>query len=356
MSGLLLVRWFQVRRMAVRWAAAFLAVCCAAAVSGCEVDQREPADGSLVIYSGRSAAVMRPIINEFEHLTGIKVTIRYGESADLARDIVKSGSNSPADIFLSDETASLVTLSKHGALSELPPQVRDKAPPSYRGPSNDWVGITGRVAVVVYNSTMVSEAEVPTGLEQLSTERWRGKVAIASGSNAMKGMVAGLWSTRGSAEASATLKLLADNNPVVAKNDQAVIADVMAGRAALGVVQQSSWLRNRQMDDLLRPSVGARYFARGDAGGAPNICGEAILKKAKGDKDARHFAGLLLSVEKQRYFADRKREHPLAREARTPAYFPALQELGVAHIDSAKLPDIDELSEAMRASGLPGPT
>ena len=69
--------------------------------------------GSLTIYSGRQEPLVGPLFAQFEAETGIKVNVRYGDTAELAATILEEGRNSPADIFFAKTPA-------HLALSRTP--------------------------------------------------------------------------------------------------------------------------------------------------------------------------------------------------------------------------------------------
>ena len=74
-------------------------------VTGCSSSTNEQATevSELTIYSGRSEEFIAPFFANWQESTGIKLNVRYGDSAELSAQILEEGNNSPADLFLSQD-------------------------------------------------------------------------------------------------------------------------------------------------------------------------------------------------------------------------------------------------------------
>lgn len=72
---------------------------------------------TLTLYSGRNEKLMSPILEEFTKDTGIKLAIRYGDTAEMAATILEEGDNSPADVFLAQDAGALGALAAEERLT-----------------------------------------------------------------------------------------------------------------------------------------------------------------------------------------------------------------------------------------------
>jgi iron(III) transport system substrate-binding protein len=101
-----------------------------------EVPVEVPSDpGTLVVYSGRSEALVGPIITQFSEATGIEVNVRYGSTSEIAAILLEEGESSPADIFFAQDPGGLGAVAEAGLFAPLSDEVLSKVPERFRSPA-----------------------------------------------------------------------------------------------------------------------------------------------------------------------------------------------------------------------------
>jgi iron(III) transport system substrate-binding protein len=195
-------------------------------------------EGTLTIYSGRNRDLVHPILEQFSKDTGIKIRVRYGDSAELAATILEEGDNSPADVFFSQDAGALGALADHNRLQALPESALNRVPATYRSRAGLWVGVSARSRVVAYNTEFVREQDIPASVLGLTDSKWRGRVGWAPTNASFQAFVTALRQARGEAEAREWLLAMKNNGTRVYPNNIAIVQAVAAHEIDLGLGPQ----------------------------------------------------------------------------------------------------------------------
>jgi iron(III) transport system substrate-binding protein len=188
----------------------------------------------LTIYSGRSEEFIAPFFARWEKESGIKLNIRYGDSAELAAQILEEGKNSPADLFLSQDAGSLGALSIAGLLSQLPDSVGSEIESQYIGENRAWVGVTGRARVFAYRPGAVDP--LPTSVAELSSAQFKGRVGIAPSNSSFQAFVTALISKKGEKFAEKWLAGMKANDAKIYLKNSEIVEAIDKGEIDLGLV------------------------------------------------------------------------------------------------------------------------
>src|SRR5918994_6691102 len=170
-------------------------------------------DDKLVVYGGRGGGLGEPLFERFEEETGIDVEVRYGDSAELAATIAEEGENSPADVFFAQDPGSLGAVAQEDLLAELSDDALDRVDERYRDPEGRWVGTSGRVRVIAYNTDELSEDEVPDSVLDLTDSKWKGKIGFPPTNASFQAFVTTLRLTAGEERTREWLEGLKANDP-----------------------------------------------------------------------------------------------------------------------------------------------
>lgn len=311
-------------------------------------------DGAdLVIYSGRTQDLIEPLIERFERETGLDVEVRYpGDSAVAALQIAEEGDRGP-DLFISQSPGAMGYLDSLGLLSDLAASAIGAVPERFRAADGHWVGTSGRVRVLVYNTNAVDPASLPGSVFDLVDEAYRGRVGVAPTNPSFIDFVSALRELEGDDATEAWLRGLAGNDARTYKSNDAILAAVARGEIDLGLVNHYYNERAKQ-EDPGQPTEN-HLFDAGDPGSLILITTVGRLASGDDHRDTvDRFVAFLLSEESQQYFARETFEYPLV-EGVPPAVedLPPLADIAAPPIDLARLgDDFEATGDLIRDSGL----
>lgn len=328
-----------------------LAVLLLAAACGDDDTASSEGAGSITVYSGRDADLIEPLLDAFTAATGIDVDAKYEGSADLALLIQTEGDNSPADVFISQSPGALGLLAGEDRLATLDESLTGLVDPGFAASDDSWVGITGRVRVIVYNADLVDEADLPTSILDLTDPIYNGQVGVAPSNGSFQDFVTAMRSELGD---EATLEWLAgmaaNNSPNYPKNSPIVDA-VGRGEIPMGLVNHYYNLRALEADPSL-PSAN-HFLATDDLGSLVIVTGGAVLASSDAPDEAQQLLEFLLSADAQATFAAETQEYPLLDGVAAPDGLPSLDGYAADTIDYDLLGEgLTGTLELIRESGI----
>ena len=352
-------------RALTRSAAAMLATVLAAAMLGAGCGSDDSSDGSsqkstggsdkkLVVYSGREEELVAPLYKQFEQDTGIELEVRYAESPELAATLKEEGAASKADVFYGQDAGALGSV--EDLLAPAPASALAAVPPRFQDTDRKWIGVTGRVRVLAWNTEELEESELPTSVLDITAAEWKGKVGVAPTNASFQAFVTGLRLELGEERAEEFLKKLAANEPKIYQKNSQIAEAVSSGEVPVGLVNHY-YLYELRAKDPDAP-VANHFFAAGDAGNMINVSAVGIIEGGEHRAEAETFVEYLLD-EGQRYFADEaeEREYPLAtgavKDNERFKELPALESIKGPDVDLSELgTELDASVQMIRKSGL----
>jgi iron(III) transport system substrate-binding protein len=313
------------------------------------VRDRDP--GSLVIYSGRSESLVGPIIEQFEEVTGINVAVKYGSTGEIAATILEEGQNSPADVFFAQDPGGLGEVANAGMFETLPTGITEKVPTWARSPESQWVGISGRGRVVVYNTDNLTEDQIPTSMEDFTKPDWKGRIGWAPTNGSFQAMVTAMRVVWGEDKTREWLLGIQANEPKVYPKNTPTVAAAAAGEVDVGFVNH--YYLHRFLAEQGEDFPARNYHVTGGGpGGIVLVAGGGILKTAENKDNAERFFNFMLSRVVQQYFSGQTYEYPLVDGVNTNRILTPLEEINNPDIDMASLDDLAGTQTLLRDLGI----
>jgi iron(III) transport system substrate-binding protein len=306
--------------------------------------------GTLTIYSGRSEELVGPLIERFKTETGLDVQVNYAGTTDLAATILEEGDASPADVFFAQDAGALGAVAAEGRLAALPQASLDRVDERFRADDGNWMGVSGRARVVVYDTRELTEAELPTTIDAFTDPVWKGRIGWAPTNASLQTFVTAYRLMKGEDAAKAFVEGIVANEPKVYDGNDAVLAAVAAGEIEVGFVNHYYLMRQLKEQGDSFP-VRNHFLDGGDPGALVNVAGAGILTTAKNPAAAQAFIDFLLSDESQTYFATETSEYPLIEGVPADAGLPTLAELQSPDIDLSDLADLEGTLKLLQDAG-----
>ncbi len=310
-------------------------------------------DEAITVYSGRTENLIGPILEDFTEATGIDVEVRYGKSADLALLIHEEGDRSPADLFISQSPGAIGFLAGEDRLRPIDRDTLAAVSEEFRNAGGLWVGMSGRVRVIVYNRELVSPAELPTSVFELTEERFRARVGVAPANSSFQDFVTAMREIHGDDVTLGWLEGLVANDARTYANNTAIVQAVGRGDVPMGLVNHYYNLRAKA-EDPATPSE--NYFLPGgDIGSLLIVTAIGVLSTSGQPQLAERLVEFMLSEAAQRFYSEQTFEYPLASGVEPSPGLPPLAGIEVATYDFDRLGGgLERTKELIDESGLEG--
>lgn len=312
--------------------------------------------GTLVLYNGQHEQTTDALVAGFEKATGINVQVRSDDEDTLADEIVTEGSKSPADVFYTENAPALQYLENKGLLAPVASSTLSHTPSKYNSPGGDWVGVSARVSVLIYNPSLIKKSQLPTSVTQLASPKYKGKLAIAAGETDFQPIVTSYVRAYGKAAALKWLKGIktnASDGSHVYPDNETIADEVNRGEAAFGIVNQYYWYRMKAELGASNVKSKITYFGAHNPGYVLSVSGAGVLKNAPDAANAQKFLAYLVSKKGQQVIAHSiSFEYPLDDGVTTAAPETPFKQLKPNPITIAELGDGSTAISLLRQAGL----
>ncbi|MEI8406485.1 MULTISPECIES: iron ABC transporter substrate-binding protein [unclassified Kribbella] len=307
--------------------------------------------GSLQVYSAQHENLTKAWAEAFTAATGIKVQIRKGSDSSMGHQIVTEGSQSPADVFLTENSPAMTLVERNKLLAPVEQATRAQVPANLMPSSKAWISIAARSTVMVYNPSKLPKTDLPKSLMDLAGPEWKDRWGCAPGGADFQAIVAGMLAGQGEQKTTEWLSGL-KNNARALQNNIATMKSVNAGELPCGVIYHYYWYRDQAGTKEGSGNTQLHYFRNQDPGAFVSLSGGAVLAGAKKPAEARKFLAYITSKAGQKVLVDsQSMEYAVGTGVASAPALPALTTLQAPPVDPFTL-NSDAVTRLMTDAGI----
>lgn len=242
----------------------------------------------IVVYNAQHENLVKSWVDGFTKETGIKVTLRNGDDSELGNQLVQEGAASPADVFLTENSPSMVLVDNAKLFAPLDAVTLNQIAPQYRPEHGRWIGIAARSTVFVYNPAKISESQLPHSLMDLAKPEWKGRWAASPSGADFQAIVSAMLTLKGEKATLDWLKAM-KTNFVAYKGNSTVMKAVNAGQIDGGVIYHYYRFVDQAKTGENSKNTRLYYFKNQDPGAFVSISGGGVLASSKHKEQAQAF-------------------------------------------------------------------
>lgn len=252
----------------------------------------------IVVYNAQHENLVKSWVDGFTKETGIKVTLRNGDDSELGNQLVQEGSASPADVFLTENSPSMVLVDNANLFAPLDADTLKQVPTEYRPAHGRWIGIAARSTVFVYNPAKLSEQQLPKSLMDLAKPEWKGRWAASPSGADFQAIVSAMLALKGEKATLEWLKAMKANF-VAYKGNSTVMKAVNAGQIDGGVIYHYYRFVDQSKTGENSKNTQLYYFKHQDPGAFVSLSGGGVLASSKHKAQAQAFIKYITGKEGQ---------------------------------------------------------
>ncbi|MFV7521019.1 iron ABC transporter substrate-binding protein [Enterobacter quasiroggenkampii] len=252
----------------------------------------------IVVYNAQHENLVKSWVDGFTKETGIKVTLRNGDDSELGNQLVQEGSASPADVFLTENSPSMVLVDNANLFAPLDADTLKQVPAEYRPAHGRWIGIAARSTVFVYNPAKLGEQQLPKSLMDLAKPEWKGRWAASPSGADFQAIVSAMLALKGEKATLEWLKAMKANF-VAYKGNSTVMKAVNAGQIDGGVIYHYYRFVDQSKTGENSKNTQLYYFKHQDPGAFVSLSGGGVLASSKHKAQAQAFIKYITGKEGQ---------------------------------------------------------
>ncbi len=309
---------------------------------------------TITLYNAQHTQTTDAMIAAFTRQTGINVRVVSNDEDVLTAQIEEEGSRSPADVFYTENSNWLQQLANQGLLAKVDANTLANVPKADSAADGDWVGVSARVSVLIYNPAKISASQLPKSILDMAEPKYKGEFEIAPSETDFWPIVASVARAKGDAAALAWLEgLKANASDDSVPDNETLTSDVSQGITDFAVINHYYYYRLRAVVTNGTGDAKLAYFSPRDPGYVESISGAAVLKSSKHQAAAQEFLNFMTSEAGQSVLAHSESfEYPLKPGVAANSELPPLSSYQPNSFSPADLGTGEVAKQLLQEAGL----
>jgi iron(III) transport system substrate-binding protein len=308
-------------------------------------------ENGITVYTSQHQALTQEWADAFTAETGVQVAIRKGTDILMANQIVQEGLNSPADVFLTENSPAMVMVEQAGLFSPVAEETLAAVPEEFRPSSGMWTGIAARTTLFVYNRDMLGEDELPESMLDLADPEWQDRWGAAPAGADFQAIVSALLELRGS-EATGNWLAGLKQNAVFYRGNFEAMRGANVGEVAGALIYNYYYYGDQGATGESSDRLGLHFFGNEDPGAFVSVSGGGVLKASDNPEAAQAFLAFVTGPKGQAILRDgNSYEYAIASGVEANPALPPMETLDYPRIDPSLL-NAQEVVQLMTAAGV----
>ncbi|MCR4743799.1 MAG: extracellular solute-binding protein [Lachnospiraceae bacterium] len=260
--------------------------------------------GEVTVYTAVDQVFSEEVFKEFEEKTGIKVNAVYDLEANkttgLTNKIISEMEHPVCDVFWNNEFAQTIELQRQGALAPYVSPVAEDIPEAYKDKDGYWTAFGGRARTLLVNTDLVEEADYPTSIYDLVSDKYDGKdIAVAYPMfGTTRTQAAAIYAALGEEKGKEFFQSLKDKGVQIVDGNSVTKDMAAAGQVKIGYTDTDD--AKEAIEDGAPVTM---CFTDQEDGGIGNLITPntaALIKDAPNEENAKIFIDYIISLDMEK--------------------------------------------------------
>ncbi|MEM7802788.1 MAG: extracellular solute-binding protein, partial [Chloroflexota bacterium] len=285
----------------------------------------------------------------------ISVTVVRGSNSELGARILEERSSPQANVFINSDTITMENLDQEGVFVPNDSEIVMSVPEQYRSENGSFTALTLRGRIILYNTDILTEDQVPTSILDLADPQYAGRIGSADSTNgAMMATVVALNRLVGEEATTAWIEGLVANDTLFSGSHTDIRKAVGAGEIEMGLVNHYYYYLS--LEEGAPVGIVWPDQESDDPGLIVNSTSIGILEGTEGEtlELSKVFVDFMLEETGQQVYAQGNNEWPIKSGIELAEGVPDPDGFTLADIELKSLVDgVDDARSQIEAAGMP---